>query len=230
MMAKRTWKAIIAILMGAPLLAEAADALSAQGRQPDIAPPLITHVPQETYRTDAPVRIHARVTDESGVREVVLFYRKAGEQEYRQTFMRRDRAGDFYVAELPSGSGPSIEYFIRASDTVGNTVLGRLFDPYVTTVVAADETVTPSSAGAVSIPLSPPPAQQTTTRTTQPALETRSGERSGLPRWVWIGLGVVAVAAVAAGAGGGGGGGGDSAPSAPTDSGVGTVTITAPVP
>lgn len=229
MMARRKWKAIIAILMAAPLLLQAADTLPpAQGSAPaDVTPPLITHVPQEAYRADAPVRIHARVADDSGVGEVVLFYRNAGEQEYRQTHMRRDRAGDFYVAELPAGAGPRIEYFIRASDTVGNTVLGRLFDPYVTTVLPAEETTSSSSSAAVSIPLAPP-AQPTPDSGSGPALAGSRGERSGLPRWVWIGLGVVAVAAVAAGAGGGGGGGGD-APAAP-DAGVGTVTITAPVP
>jgi hypothetical protein len=228
MMARRTWKALITMLAVAPLLVEAADgpAPASGGAQADITPPVITHVPQDTYRADMPVRIHARVSDESGVGEVKLFYRNAGEQDCRQISMRRDRGGDFYVAELPPGSGPRIEYYIRASDTVGNTVLGRLFDPYVTTVLDQGEPASPSSA--VAIPLSPPPAEQSPVSRSGGASLTPGGASSGLPRWVWIGLGVVAVAAVAAGAGGGGGGGGGSG--APADGGVGTVTITAPVP
>ncbi|MDX9741420.1 MAG: hypothetical protein RBT81_09620 [Gammaproteobacteria bacterium] len=230
MMARRTWKAIITSLMAVPLLAQAAGGVpeAQSGRGPDISPPVITHVPQDTFRADAALRIHARVVDESGVDEVVLFHRNAGELEYRQTRMAPDRGADFYVAELPAGSGPRIEYFIRATDTAGNTLLGRLFDPYVTTVLAADEAVASPPSAAAVIPLAPA-AQQAPAETARPAFAAPGGERSGLPRWAWIGLGVVAVAVVAAGAGGGGGGG-DAAPPGAPDAGVGTVTITAPVP
>lgn len=237
MKAKRTWKAIVAILLLVPMAVSGAAEDMADGSAADVSPPVITHTPPEHFRAGAPLRIHARVTDDSGVHEVTLFHRDAGEQEYRQLSMRRERASDFYVAELPPGSGPRIEYFIRATDTVGNTLLGRLFDPYATTVLAAapEEPGAPGSAATViplsSVPAGAPPAAN-------PVL-TADEPRGGMPRWVWIGLGALAVAAVASGAGGGGGGGGavvapgadpGSDPGAAPGAGSGTVTITAPVP
>lgn len=115
--------------------------------------------------------------------------------------------------------------------------VGRLFDPYATTVLAAapEEPGAPGSAATViplsSVPAGAPPAAN-------PVL-TADEPRGGMPRWVWIGLGALAVAAVASGAGGGGGGGGavvapgadpGSDPGAAPGAGSGTVTITAPVP
>lgn len=232
MKAKRTWKAIIAVLMMvspiALLGASGAEEDGVGGSVADVSPPLITHTPPEHFRAGAPLRIHARVVDDSGVREVMLFHRNAGEREYRQLPMQRERASDFYVAELPAGSGPRIEYFIRATDTVGNTLLGRLFDPYLTTVLAAVPEESGASGAATVIPLSAPP--DSVPPAAAPALATEDSSR-GVPRWVWIGLGALAVAAVASGAGGGGGGAAaDSGTDTGAAPGTGTVTITAPVP
>lgn len=242
MKAKRTWKAIVAILlMVSPIAFPAASGAEEDGvggSAADVSPPLITHTPPEHFLAGEPLRIHARVVDDSEVGEVMLFHRNAGEREYRQLPMRRERASDFYVAELPANSGPRIEYFIRATDTAGNTLLGRLFDPYVTTVLAAmPEGSDGPGAAATVIPLSTPRAGVPSAAGLAPATEDAG---RGVPRWVWIGLGALAVAAVASGAGGGGGGasaadpgtgpGANPGTNPGAASGTGTVTITAPVP
>lgn len=194
----------------------------------DILPPEIIHTPLEEFPAGMPLRIQARVTDDTGVKDVILFYRNAGEAEYRQLRMLSAAGSNLYAATLPDGAGPRVEYFIRASDVAGNSVLGKLFDPYVITIIpAARET---DLARTLSPPPPAPRVQQTSpspAAATAPAVAgAGAGERRGMNRWIWVGIGVVAVAALASsgGGGGGGGGGGDA------DDGTGTVTITAPVP
>lgn len=204
----------------------------------DIVPPEIVHTPLEEFPAGLPLRIQARVTDESGVADVTLFYRAEGDSEYRRVTMRKAPGSNLYSADLPARAGPRIEYFIQASDEAGNTVLGRLFDPYLLTVLpeapAAPET--PAVAATESMQAAPAgvPGRSERARTASAALAAAADEGSserGISRWVWVGLGVVAIAALA-GAAGGGGGGGEPDPAVPPagTAGTGTVTITAPVP
>lgn len=186
----------------------------------DIMPPTIVHTPLERFPSGMPLRIQARVTDETGVREVVLFYRSAGEGQYRRLPMTNMANSSLYAATLPNDVGPRIEYYIQAADTAGNAVLGKLFDPYVVVVEPNSYGVSGQTDAAASP--SPRPASQSA------VTQTASGERRGISRWVWVGVGVVALAAIA-GAGGGGDHDAGGSP-APAPGGTGSVTINAPVP
>lgn len=205
----------------------------------DIEPPQITHTPLEEFPAGLPLRIQARVTDDSGVREVTLFYRSEGGTEYRRVAMRKAPGSNLYSADLPARAGPRIEYFIQASDAVGNTVLGRVFDPYVLTVLeesgqeprtSGDLAGEPASAAPPAAPARPDRPAPGAIQAAVAAAADEDADDDGISRWVWVGLGVLALGALAAS--GGGGGGGEANPGAPPAgaSGTGTVTITAPVP
>jgi hypothetical protein len=213
------WLWSMCCLAGAATAQEAVTASAA-----DILPPLIEHEPLSTFPAGMPLRIQARVTDDSGVRDVILFYRPAGSAQYRQLPMLRAPGASLYAANLPPGLGPRIEYFIRASDSVGNSVLGNLFDPHLITVTAAVEPVAHASAAPASAPVPAAVAFDD-------ASERVSGARPerGVRRWVWVGVGVLAAAALAS-AGGGGGGTGAPPAAAPRDGDTGPVTISAPLP
>ncbi len=208
----------------------------------DIRPPVIEHEPLADFPAGMPLRIQARVSDDSGVREVILFYRAQGAVQYQQMPMRRAPGSNLYAADLPAGLGPRIEYFIRASDTVGNSVLGNLFDPYLINVTGNVPGNVPGNAtGNVAPPVVPNVASgivsaEQAAVDAGPAPATAfdraaaaSGER-GTRHWVWIGVGMLAVAALVSAGGGGGGGSAGAPPSAAPRDDTGAVTINAPLP
>lgn len=232
MSAQRSKRAAVSLLvlsMACPLAAPAQDE-SVQSAAADIMPPTIVHTPLERFPAGMPLRIQARVTDQTGVREVVLFYRNAGESQYRRMPMVRISNSSLYAATLPSDAGSRVEYYIQAADVAGNSVLGNLFDPYVVAIEPASRDAIASSASPVTggaAATSAPPASAP-----QSAMApVGTAERRGISRWVWVGIGVVAVAALATAGGGGGSGGGGGAGNVPDPTpGTGSVTINAPVP
>lgn len=176
----------------------------------DLQPPVVVHVAPEVLVANGALRIHARILDESGIREAWVFYRTAGEPDYRRSRMVPEAEPDFFAAELPGNIGPEIEYFFRATDEAGNTVLGQLLDPYVTRVAR------PGGKGGVT----------GSADASSPGAASRPAGRAGLAKgWIWAGVGLAVVAALAAGGGSGGG----AAPAAEVP-GSGTVTIVAPPP
>ncbi|MDR2877209.1 MAG: hypothetical protein LBV36_04110 [Chromatiales bacterium] len=221
MSARRSGRAaVVALLMICPLAGQASD----------IDPPTVAHTPPEKFSSGETLRILARVTDEMGVDEVVLFYRSAGEISYRQMPMVSASGSSLYSAILPDDVGPRIEYYIQASDTAGNVVLGKLFDPYV---VLVEQTSFSAAGDGVASATTPSAAQPTTAIQTSSgaSLGTSADERRGINRWVWVGIGAVVLAAIAGLSDSGGGGAHDaqSGP-APAPSGTGSVTINAPLP
>ncbi|MDO6460214.1 hypothetical protein Q4485_05865 [Granulosicoccaceae sp. 1_MG-2023] len=179
--------ALSAILALSPLLSTGALAAT-----PDTTPPKVQHEPADNDAPDdQPLQIYATVTDENGVSEVTLFYRNAGEDEYRSQSMQASGNSGIFMAEVPPAElqPPRLEYYIQAGDTGGNQLLrGFYFEPLSVNVVAGT-----GAAGAVA------------------AKGDESAATGSLKsnKWLWIGLGAVALGGLAA-AGGGGGGGGDS--------------------
>ncbi len=179
----------------------------------DLIAPAIEHTP---IGKDIPpgqsVDIKATVTDNVGVKEVILFYRESAATGFKRLPMNRDLDSFVYTANIPAVDSPGLEYYIRATDLAGNTLLfGHAFSPLTITVApAAADGGDTKAVAAMGSPATP-----------------TDKEESGVSKWIWIGLGVVAVgAALAAGSGGGGGDDDPKEPAATT----GSLTITGPVP
>lgn len=187
--------------------------------QPDQTAPVIQQQPpQWPAAAGDSIVISATITDDYGVQQAVIYYRKRGREAYLLTMMAH--AGEnVYRATLPAEliGGGGLEYYLEAKDGSGNTARrGAAATPLI--IVAG----TPGPA---------PPAQvETDDAAPQPTdgLRTEAGasEQSWYQKWwVWTLAGVV-VAGVAAAAAGGGDGGGDGGGGEPT----GAAEIRAPTP
>jgi hypothetical protein len=141
----------------------------------------------DTVKVGVDHPISVKVTDNVGVKQVTLYYRAIGTEEYKRKGMTRVGKTDEYKTTISSDliTPPGVEYYIQAMDYAGNTVLyGYSFSPLAVKTVSADTAVaTTSSSTAVK------------------------SEESSSNKWLWIGLGAAAVALAAGGGGGGGGGG-----------------------
>jgi hypothetical protein len=86
---------------------------------PDTTPPEITHNPVTEGVEGNPIEVSAVVTDESGVSEVELYYRKGGDTDYSSVEMVT-LVADTYAATIPASfvDAETIEYYIFASDGV----------------------------------------------------------------------------------------------------------------
>jgi len=155
----------------------------------DTDSPEITHEPIiETLKTGNVIPINAIVTDNVGVKSVILFYRQAGAERYQQVNMQRIGDSDQYSATLDEQyyTAPGVEYYIQAMDLAGTRLLqGYAFSP-LKIAIEGGEVLTADKP-----PEAPP-----------------QSEESNYKKWVWIGLGVLAVGALASS----GGGGSDSSP------------------
>lgn len=189
----------------------------------DLEPPDIEHDPTSLAPALAgqPYTLNVVVTDESGVKEVVLHYRIAAEEQFRAINMQH-RGANRYQAIVPPSDlvVPQMNYYIQAADSNGNAVFrGAQFSPLSLQVLPGgaalgDESVADASSQA--------PAEMGITRSADKSIATVQ------PNWKWIVGGLVIVGALLAG---GGGGGGDSAggPSGPAQP-QGTIVIRAPSP
>ncbi len=82
--------------------------------------PTIVHTPIANGREEgAAVPILARVTDATGVADVVLFYRLTGSTAFAQTTLT-STGGASYRGSIPGSAvgRPGVEYYLRARDTV----------------------------------------------------------------------------------------------------------------
>lgn len=129
------------------------------------------------------------VTDNVGVKQVTLYYRNIGTEEYKRQTMYNVVDTNDYMATVNSEEikPPGIEYYIQAMDNAGNTLLhGYSFSPLSVKTTNGD------AATVASKDTAPIAAEEESSNT-----------------WLWIGLGALAVGLAAAA---GGGGGGDSPP------------------
>lgn len=146
--------------------------------------------------------ISVTVTDENGVKQVTLYYRQIGTEEYQRLTMNNIANSDDYHAIITADliKGPGVEYYIQAMDKAGNSVLhGYSFSP-LSVKTDSNAAILAASSNNATI---------------------ENEESSNM--WLWIGLGALAV--VVAVAAGGGGGGGGSEPAS-----TGTVVISGPTP
>jgi len=175
----------------------------------DLIAPSIEHTPiEKDIYTGQQIDIKATVTDNVGVKDVILFYRDANATEFKRLKMNRDLDSFIYTAQLTATDSPGLEYYIQATDQGGNTLLfGYSFSPLTIAVTPAamDNSDANAAMAAATVKL--------------------DGEKkkSGISKWVWIGLGVVAAGAALSG---GGGGSDSTGPPAAT----GSLTISGPTP
>ncbi len=130
------------------------------------------------------------VTDNTGVKQVVLYYRVIGTSNYQRKLMRKVKNTDNYQVTLRAKkiTPPGIEYYVQAMDHAGNTILhGYSFSPL---------SVKTTSATAVVVENNP----KTSSSEDDDSIFTN--------KWFWIGIGVLVAGAAASGGGGSGGGGG----------------------
>ena len=99
----------------------------------DMAAPVIDHKYRQKVRIQSgtPVEITAQIIDDDGVKEVTLYYRTVGGEEYVRDTMQ-DRGEGKYAVLIPGEAvrAPGIEYYIQAEDKVGNmSFKGATFSP-----------------------------------------------------------------------------------------------------
>jgi hypothetical protein len=168
----------------------------------DLIAPKIT---QDNYvdkvETGADHTVTVTVTDNVGVKQVTLYYRTIGTEEYKRRSMEKVGNSDNYSTTISSAqiTPPGMEYYIQAMDNAGNTLLhGYSFSPLSVKTSNGDTAVAASSGST--------------------ALEAEESSNT----WLWVGLGVAA--AVLIGAAAGGSSGGDTPPT------TATLNINASVP
>jgi len=99
----------------------------------DVEPPLIEHTPfSKLQKPNTPLTISANITDNNGIQSVRLSYRVKGMENYRVLMMKLStQSPSLFVGVVPASEvgTETIEYYIQATDTGGNTVLrgGMLF-------------------------------------------------------------------------------------------------------
>jgi hypothetical protein len=91
----------------------------------DIEPPLIEHTPIKFARSDKPVKIIAKITDKSGIKEVNIGI-KTEEGEQYKLWMKKEK-GDIYTLLLPKDylKYKKIYYEINAIDMNGNSSISN---------------------------------------------------------------------------------------------------------
>jgi len=156
----------------------------------DLEAPTVKHTPiSHSAPAGTRQKITATVTDNVGVKSVILFYRKIGDSKYqRKAMVNKGRNTYTAIMSEKDMRSPGLEYYIQATDLAGNNLLhGYSFSPLVVNI---DNNTKPTAKNTPII-----------SQATQ-----NNKEEGGISKWVWIGLGVVALA----GAGGGGGGGAET--------------------
>lgn len=178
---------------------------------PDLEGPVVQHSPSaDPVNSGSPVTISATVTDNVGVKYVIVNYRSAGSKEYRQAPMQQ--IGDnLYSATIPAVhvQNSALEYYLEAVDLSGNTVLRGLdFQPMIISV--SPQTI--PNVATESVPQA---------ETNLPV--KGSNKNSNSNNWIWWTIGAaVAGGAVYAFTRDSGGGGEDPS--------TGTIVITTPSP
>ena len=152
----------------------------------DTKPPVIVLDELANGVADSSQVFTVQVSEETELRDVTLFYRRAGQQAYTSASMSPLGTRGLYTVSLRTEPSDllDIEYYIQARDAAGNrTVSGFAFDPYVRNLAPA--TLSNATPRVVEEPVeSAPPSARST-----PFFQRR---------WVQVTLGVVAVGLLAA--------------------------------
>ena len=89
--------------------------LSTAARAEDTKPPVISNV--NASAKGGKVNVTAKISDETGVLEAKVFYRKPGDSKYEETRLIA-KGGDDFAASFSFGA--NVEYYLTAIDELGN--------------------------------------------------------------------------------------------------------------
>ena len=87
---------------------------------PPNSPPVISHTPGDSLRDiNTEIEISAAISDDRGIAEAILNYRRGGESEFIPQVM--SRIGTVFLATIPGSvvSSQGVDYFISAQDSFG---------------------------------------------------------------------------------------------------------------
>lgn len=133
-----------------------------------------------------PQLVEADVGADTALASISLFFRFAGERDFRQIPMQQTTTPGVYAASVPTEgiTTDALEYYLFAEEKSGSTLFrGSAFSPLVRELLpafAADDSADPLTANNAAIE-------------TESSPQTRSRKN-----WIWYGLGALAVGALIA--------------------------------
>jgi len=164
-------------------------AQSSPDSTPDIRSPVIELEVIAESTADNAQLFTAKVVEDRLLKDVLLYYRRAGQQPFTPTTMVQAGESNSYSVSLVTDPTDlrAIEYYIQARDEGGNrTVEGFAFDPY-TRFLTASKTIV-DIAGTADTAVTPAVVTNS---------EPVASEATGKIRWWHIVAGVLVVGAVA---------------------------------
>lgn len=169
-------------LLTAPLLTLGLAFAAPAARAEDTAPPEITHTPLDKYEKGKPIKVQAKITDESKFFPQI-FSRWDGAAFGKGVDMKKatgKKAKDQYVGTVP-GKGEVLEYYIEAYDEFGNGPArsGSPETPYKVEAAAPAVAEAPKEEPKAEPPKTEEPAataQAEPPKTEEPAAETPKAE------------------------------------------------------
>lgn len=153
---------------------------------PDTRSPVIELEAVAESQADTSQVFTAQVVDDRILKDVILYYRRDGQQAFSSLPMGPIAETAFYTTTIETDPADlrAIQYYVQARDEGGNrTVQGYAFDPYTRALLPGDAVTN----------------TQTNVAPTPPASTTSNGIR-----WWHVALGVVLVGALASAVGGSG--------------------------
>ncbi len=189
----------------------------AQTDELDFQAPIVEHEAVDSGQLGDTQVFVATVVDNIELKNVRLFFRFDGEEDFQSTEMEPLNESSLHSAGVVTSDveAASIEYYIQAEDVAGNIVLkGYAFDPLIRLLEPASDTQALSTAQTDST--SAPEAPVATPA--PPQVKKRS-------KFLYIALGVLLLGGLAAAAGGGSDDGGSTGGTTPTGNCC-TVTLT----
>lgn len=148
----------------------------------DTTGPRLNHSPlTKTITANQSQTISAKVSDNTAIKEVLLFYRSGELGSYNRLELSTIENSEFYMAQLPASAitTPQLHYYLEARDEAGNvTVQGSEEHPITLGVKEHVKDITPLvNAETIVKPENP-------------------SHTSSSKKWLWIGLGVLTAGAL----------------------------------
>lgn len=108
-----------------------------------VAPEIHTINAPDTVYAGSDVKIEAVVSDNQGLKSVILFYRRKGSSQYSKLAMKRGSNVNSYITQVKHLTSPGIEYYVEATDLAGNQVRnGQDYSPYsISALSELDESI-----------------------------------------------------------------------------------------
>lgn len=174
---------------------------------PDIEPPKVTLEVVESSPADLSQVFTLQASDDIGLGDVSLHYRRNGENAFKRVLMQPIGDTGYFSVAVDTDPNDLREflYYAQALDLTGNrTVEGFAFDPFIRTITESDVTALTQQTNPAPVATDSPAAAVVVAKT---ASDTVQPEVNNTRRWIYVALGVLAAGALASQLGGSSGGG-----------------------